>query len=309
MWLAGVRSVRADPRPTAQPDAEPADRRDHVTAEGSDLSHWNGFDLSGCDFCFLKASQGGGYTDPDFASRWKTLRASDVVAGAYHFLDGTATGKAQAQRFLDVVQPAEGEILVGDWEWFTPEASFAVAADFFETLASEAPTNRLGLYTVDTFSDPRGGAGLAEIADLWFVQWGGHGICKGWSAWTFKQTGTWKNGVDHDLFNGSVDDLNDYAGGTMDQKTFDALHKTSHGLGADSDRLEEMADSSLGFSDAAHNKPKPTDPERGLAWDKANEPGPEGPPGKDGAPGKDGDKGEKGDAAELPPGATLVVQP
>src|SRR5579863_219044 len=67
-------------------------------------------DIQGQKFTFVKATEGTGYKNPDFASQWKIL-GQQIKAGktdlrvAYHFLDAgnAANGKAQAEAFLKEV--------------------------------------------------------------------------------------------------------------------------------------------------------------------------------------------------------------
>jgi GH25 family lysozyme M1 (1,4-beta-N-acetylmuramidase) len=65
---------------------------------------------SGTSFAIIKATQGTGYTDGDFATNWAALKAAHVVRGAYHFFDATVSGVDQANYFLQVV----GTIEAGD---------------------------------------------------------------------------------------------------------------------------------------------------------------------------------------------------
>ncbi len=65
---------------------------------------------SGTSFAIIKATQGTGYTDGDFATNWAALKSAHVVRGAYHFFDATVSGVDQANYFLQVV----GTIEAGD---------------------------------------------------------------------------------------------------------------------------------------------------------------------------------------------------
>lgn len=76
-------------------------------AYGVDLSRYNALAdanaarADGITFAWCKASEGSGYVDPTFAAKVVQLRAAGIVAGAYHFLDGSDP-TAQARFFKQV---------------------------------------------------------------------------------------------------------------------------------------------------------------------------------------------------------------
>lgn len=79
---------------------------------GIDVSHhngtvnWNGIESNGVLFVYAKATQGANYYDKQFDANWNALAAlrssgKEVYAGAYHFLSAGATGRDQANNFLN----------------------------------------------------------------------------------------------------------------------------------------------------------------------------------------------------------------
>jgi len=95
-----------------------------MTRHGADLSHHQAtFDAdryfaAGEDFVFLKATEGAGFVDPTFRSRWQAAGARP--RGAYHFArPGGSPVDAQADHFLDTVRAAgwrAGDVWVLDLE-------------------------------------------------------------------------------------------------------------------------------------------------------------------------------------------------
>ena len=74
---------------------------------GIDISSYNALvdahavRANGITFAWCKATEGTGYVDPTFAAKVAQLRAAGIVAGAYHFLNGSDPG-AQARLFRQV---------------------------------------------------------------------------------------------------------------------------------------------------------------------------------------------------------------
>ncbi len=60
-------------------------------------------------FAFVKATEGTGYTDPQFRRNWKKSKEAGIVRGAYHFFTPSRDGKAQAANFISEVKLEEGD--------------------------------------------------------------------------------------------------------------------------------------------------------------------------------------------------------
>lgn len=79
---------------------------------GLDVSNHQGADIDweaaaddGIAFAYIKASEGGDWTDPRFASNWQRAKAAGVRVGAYHFFTLCTEGDLQADHFLDIAPP------------------------------------------------------------------------------------------------------------------------------------------------------------------------------------------------------------
>lgn len=86
---------------------------------GIDISGWQaGIDLSRvpCDFVIVKATQGTGYVNPDFARAYSQAKANGKKLGAYHYAGGGSV-QEEAEHFLRTLGNRIGEcVLVLDWE-------------------------------------------------------------------------------------------------------------------------------------------------------------------------------------------------
>jgi len=77
---------------------------------GIDVSHhqgpinWSAVKRGGVHFAFIKATEGGDWTDPEFARSWRRAREAGVVRGAYHYYRPQTHSAAQARHFLRTVR-------------------------------------------------------------------------------------------------------------------------------------------------------------------------------------------------------------
>src|SRR5262245_47120900 len=61
---------------------------------------WRTLKSDGVSFAFIKATEGGDFTDAEFASNWRESRNAGIPRGAYHFLTQCRTGLEQAKHFI-----------------------------------------------------------------------------------------------------------------------------------------------------------------------------------------------------------------
>jgi lysozyme len=62
------------------------------------------------DFAFVKATEGGDYTDSLFCQNWEALRQFGIPRGAYHFFRAYGCGDTQAKHFLTTVEMQAGDL-------------------------------------------------------------------------------------------------------------------------------------------------------------------------------------------------------
>lgn len=97
-----------------------------------DLSHHNasadfaGIRRAGAELVILKATEGTGYTDPTFRSRWKAAKAAGLKRSAYHFAR-PGTDPVQCARGLYSIASDAELPLVCDWEDAAVPVSWVLA--------------------------------------------------------------------------------------------------------------------------------------------------------------------------------------
>jgi lysozyme len=57
------------------------------------------------DFVWIKATEGGDWTDPRFAENWRGAREAGLSVGAYHYFTLCRSAQEQAEHFLSVLPP------------------------------------------------------------------------------------------------------------------------------------------------------------------------------------------------------------
>jgi lysozyme len=141
---------------------------------------WDAVKRAGIDFAFVKATEGVGFVDSVFERHRAEARRVGIPVGAYHFArpDTNVSERdpvAEADHFLDVVEPREGDLLpVLDLE--TPGLSderMAVWANAW----LERVADRIGeppiLYTFPSFWRDRVGNSRAFTRHpLWLASYG-----------------------------------------------------------------------------------------------------------------------------------------
>lgn len=165
--------------------------------EGVDVSHWQGtIDWravrgAGIGFAFIKATEGGTFTDPAFAANWSAAGAAGVRRGAYHYFRPSVDAAAQAQNFLRVVQLGPGDLPavldVETSEGVASDALIRAVRTWLETV-ERATGKRPIVYTYPDFWN-RGVGGAVGTYPLWIATYGRDApiVPAGWSEWTFWQ--------------------------------------------------------------------------------------------------------------------------
>ena len=201
---------------------------------GVDVSHYDGtidwaaVHGAGIAYAFMKATESNDFVDPEFAANWKNAGANGVIRGAYHFFRASVDATAQADYFVqNAGVPATGDLpLTIDLETLDGVAAATVAQDALVFLArvQEKSGRTPIVYTSASFLSSIGSPTGFGAYTLWVANW--QVSCPKlpsppWSDWTFWQdsaTGTVAGisttaGVDTDQFNGSLADLQSFAGG------------------------------------------------------------------------------------------------
>jgi lysozyme len=83
--------------------------RGRFPVQGIDVSHhqghidWAEVKEAGVDFAYIKATEGGDFTDERFQDNWKETQKHNILRGAYHFFTLCRPGAEQAAHFISVV--------------------------------------------------------------------------------------------------------------------------------------------------------------------------------------------------------------
>ena len=207
-----------DSRPHVWEGGHPYDHPVH----GIDISRWQGqidwqrVRRSGVSFAFLKATEGGDHSDPEFPTYWRQAGAAGLPRGAYHYYYFCRSGAEQAAWFIRNV-PRERNSLppVLDIEWTHsrtcpgrpgPEEIRREAMAFMSVLQQHYGQRPIIYTTVDFYRDNNLSSWNEEF---WLRSVAGHPRIvypgKRWTFWQYTGTGTVPG------IGGNVD-LNTFAG-------------------------------------------------------------------------------------------------
>ncbi|MFE2755566.1 lysozyme [Actinosynnema sp. NPDC059335] len=185
-----------------------------------DWPHWWN---QGVRFAYVKATEGTGYRNPNYGQQYQGSYDVGMVRGAYHFaLPDRSDGAAQAHYFVDNGGgwTADARTLPGalDVEYnpygddkcygLTPEAMVAWIRQFSDTYLARTGRPPM-IYTSTSWWDLCTGrtADLSGTNPLWVARYADAvgPLPHAWAAqaiWQYTSTP-----IDHNLFNGTMDDL------------------------------------------------------------------------------------------------------
>lgn len=198
-----------------------ADDNQHLT--GIDLSHynnvsdWSELKSTEISFVILKATDGMDYLDPTFSSRFKDLKATGMIRGAYHFYETNDDPQVQASWFIKNVELAKGDLPpIVDIERVEAPISKDLQKDFnifLKKLEDHYGSTPI-IYTGPQFWDHVMKEQLPNYR-LWIAEYGTDAptIPDGWQTWTMWQyTETQivpgiEGNTDGSHFNGGIEEL------------------------------------------------------------------------------------------------------
>ncbi len=85
-------------------------------------------------FCFVLAGQGAWFKNQLYNRQQRQLATHGILRGAYYFLDGNASGRSQANHFLDLVGDIENVMLALDFERYSPPPNNTILRDAIREL-------------------------------------------------------------------------------------------------------------------------------------------------------------------------------
>lgn len=204
-----------------------------TTTKGVDVSYHNGtiswpqVKAAGYEFAFVRISDGTGFRDPQFATNWAGAKSAGLVRGIYQFFRPTQDVAAQADMVIAAVgarQPGDLPPVIdveadGGLAPATVAARVRTWVDRVKAATGVDPIIYTGKYF---WRDEVGGPTSFANNPLWIAQY--TSLCPDltapwdtWAFWQFTESGSVagiSGGIDVDRFNGSLDELRAFAGGT-----------------------------------------------------------------------------------------------
>ena len=189
---------------------------------------WSAVKAAGRSFGFAKATEGTGYEDATFNHNWNGMKAAGMVRGAYHFFRASVDGTAQADYYVNFVN-ANGGFGAGDLPMIDLEVTdgqsaatvIARTAAFLNEVKARTGKTVVFYTGLSFFQDTLGNPNFSSYP-LFVADYDGAGcpyIPTSWPDWHFWQyddddsVAGIPGGVDGDLFNGTLAQLQALGGG------------------------------------------------------------------------------------------------
>lgn len=192
--------------------------------QGVDISHhqrrieWDSVvKKENIDFVFVKATEGGDYTDSLFCHNWELLQRVGLRRGAYHFFRSYGCGDEQAAHFLSIVEMAPGDLVpvldIETTDGVTDEVIVQEAAIWLKIVEERLKVKPI-IYTNQFFYD-RYLSGHFDQYPLWVARYSGQKPImknnKVWHIWQYANDGCVEGipcKVDMNVFQGTPEMLN-----------------------------------------------------------------------------------------------------
>jgi lysozyme len=91
--------------PNWRPPLREGERYGIDVSAHQEVIDWERVSLDGITFAYIKATEGGDYTDARFDENWRGAKEAGLDRGAYHYFTLCTPGADQARHFLDVAPP------------------------------------------------------------------------------------------------------------------------------------------------------------------------------------------------------------
>ena len=180
---------------------------------------WHAVSASGIHFAFIKATEGVGTPDPQFARNWPVSKSTGVRTGAYHYFHFSDDPVEQAHYFLASAKPKKGDLLPAvDVETTDGIADVSTLVErlsqFTSTVERALGGRRMLIYTGMSFwNTSMQGSNAFAGHPLWLAEYNrdpSPTLPQGWHTWAIWQhddagsvNGIIGN-VDLDVFNGDA---------------------------------------------------------------------------------------------------------
>lgn len=206
-----------------------------TVTKGIDVSYyqgtidWTQVANAGMKFAFVRVSDGLGFKDPKFASYWAGARSAGLIRGTYQFFRPAQNVQMQADLLINAIggtytpgdlPPVLDVEDTGGLGASTVAARVRSWVDYVKSRLGVDPIVYTGKYF---WRDQVGGPTSFANNPLWIAQY--TSLCPDlpapWTKWTFWQNSSAghvagiSGNVDTDQFNGTLDELQAFAMGTV----------------------------------------------------------------------------------------------
>lgn len=117
---------------------------------------WEAVASDGIEFAYVKATEGGDFTDERFETNWEGAGAAGLDRGAYHFFTLCTPGDVQARHFLAVASP--------DRSALPPAVDLELAGNCTARPPRRAVGNELGIF-LSAVENAWGGEAVLYVGD------------------------------------------------------------------------------------------------------------------------------------------------
>ncbi len=231
--LAGCGAPRGGTEPTGQSAEAVTVCPTGSTVKGVDVSvfqgtvGWAQVKAAGNDFAIARISDGS-FLDTEFATNWSGMKSADLVRGAYQYFEPGQDPMAQATIVISAVgMLGAGDLPVtADMETTGGQSAATIAANLQTWAAAvQAGTGKVPMiYTAEGYWNSDVASSAFANNPLWVANWGV--ACpsmptgwSGWEVWQDSDSGSVSGisgAVDTDQFNGTLAQLQAFAGGSSD---------------------------------------------------------------------------------------------
>ncbi len=188
--------------------------------QGYDVSYYQGnFDWQaakngGIAFGFARVSDGTGYIDPKFDQNWTAMKAAGVLRGAYQFFEPAGDEVAQANLVVSKIgMLGDGDLpAMIDVEATGGQSPATISAKIktWLRIVEQGTGRKPFIYSGSYFWEGNVKDTTLGAYPFWIAAYGV--TCpsmpdQGWAKWTFWQYSDGNGSLDHDVFNGTLAEL------------------------------------------------------------------------------------------------------
>jgi len=189
--------------------------------QGYDVSYYQGsfnWAGTGVQFGAARISDGTGFIDPDFDANWANMKSAGVIRGAYQFFEPGQDEVAQANLVIAKVGklganelPVQFDVEVTGGQ---SPATIRAKAQHWLDLVEAGTGKRPFVYSYGSFLETNLGSGFGKYP-LWIANYGATcpSVPNGWTNWVIWQYSDGSGKLDHDVYNGSLAQLQALASG------------------------------------------------------------------------------------------------